>query len=218
MKAIIFDLDQTLIDRNETFDRYLDSLFARLELSKASISVSDFKARVHQWDDNGYRDKRETFSNVLMELDISELLDPTLEHFYQNYGLSPVVFPGVIEALKKWQSQFPIALMTNGMTDTQLRKLSSAKMDGLFCEVFISERERLKKPQPEFYQRACDVLGITARDCVFVGDHPINDVEAPKRFGMTAIWVKNDTYEAPLESDGTVESVLELPILFPSLR
>jgi putative hydrolase of the HAD superfamily len=46
-----------------------------------------------------------------------------------------------------------------------------------------------RKPARPIFLHTLSKLGLTAEDCVFVGDHPRWDVEGPRRVGMEAIIV-----------------------------
>ena len=58
----------------------------------------------------------------------------------------------------------------------------------LFEEVFESSRLGVRKPEPEFYQRALDVLGVQPSETVFLDDLGIN-LKPARAMGMTTIKV-----------------------------
>ena len=70
LKALFLDLDQTLLDRAQTFQRYLARQFSDLELSQYGVSDTEYFAAVHRWDDNGYRDKQDTFDRAIADLQL----------------------------------------------------------------------------------------------------------------------------------------------------
>jgi len=210
IKAVFFDLDQTLINRTATFADYLTLMYQDLNVVDSNVSTERFYQEVHRWDDNGYRDKQETFALVIKNLSLPLSVMDLFTHFTANYGQDAVLFSGVKTYLQELHKKYPLALITNGRTDGQEKKLNVTDIYHLFQVVLISEAEGIKKPEPDIYMRACNRMGVEPKEVLFVGDHPKNDVEVPKSLGMKAIWVKNDTYQQPAVYDGIVESVLEL--------
>ncbi|MHB8763207.1 MAG: HAD family hydrolase [Deferrisomatales bacterium] len=64
-----------------------------------------------------------------------------------------------------------------------------------------------RKPSPRIFAHALGRLGARPEQCLFVGDHPVWDVEGPRAAGMTAVLLDRDgvrppTGEAPLRGLG----------------
>jgi len=211
-QAIFFDLDQTLLDRARTFQSYLAHLYADV-VAPLNVAAESFYAEIHRWDDNGYRDKLETFALTVDQLAMSASAEQLFAHFRKNYGQDAVLFDGVTETLDYLKRKYPLALISNGRTKGQQKKLDITGIGHFFDQILISEAEGIKKPEPELYLRACQKMKVAPGDVIFVGDHPTNDIEAPKKLGMRAIWVRNDVYDPPIDHDGIVQSVAELPDL-----
>jgi len=68
MKALIFDLDETLIDRSKTMSLFLRVQYERFVVL-GSVSVDNFVVSVLKYQKNGYEDK-----HVAYQLACSELL------------------------------------------------------------------------------------------------------------------------------------------------
>lgn len=48
----------------------------------------------------------------------------------------------------------------------------------------------MKKPDPKIFTMAIEVLGVSPEQCIYVGDHPVNDIQGAANIGMGAIWLK----------------------------
>ena len=57
-----------------------------------------------------------------------------------------------------------------------------------FDVIVESSKLGVRKPEPEFYTRACDLLGVTPPECVFLDDLGIN-LKPAREMGMTTIKV-----------------------------
>ncbi|MFY0545032.1 HAD-IA family hydrolase [Brevibacillus sp. H7] len=88
--------------------------------------------------------------------------------------------------------------------------LLSCEQEAFGLVWFQTAVAHFKWPAPEIFARAHKRLGVKAAECIFVGDHPINDIAAAKAAGMKAIWKRDRYWQAPVEADGTIEELSEL--------
>lgn len=80
------------------------------------------------------------------------------------------------------------------MMHRQLRKVGLAeRLDGA---VFSSEVGK-RKPSPELYRAALDIVGAAAAETLYVGDRALEDYEGPRRLGMPAVLCTALTAETP---------------------
>lgn len=210
LKAVFLDLDQTLVDRAQTFQTYLQQQYTDLCLIDYGVEATAFYQAVHQWDNNGYRDKTETFTRVVAQLNLAVTPDMLMAHFRANYGRDAVLFDGVYAWLANASEHWPLLLVSNGRQSGQAAKLQVTGIGGFFRHLVISESVGCKKPEPEIYAHACELLGVAAQEVLFVGDHPINDVSAPRALGMKTVWVRSAAYDAPEACDFVVNSVTDM--------
>jgi HAD superfamily hydrolase (TIGR01509 family) len=84
--------------------------------------------------------------------------------------------------------------------------------------VGMSAAWRLHKPDPAFFMRIADELGLPPEDIAYVGDRVDNDVRPSRAAGMLAVFVRRGPWgwiqagrEDPPEADVVVGSLAELP-------
>jgi putative hydrolase of the HAD superfamily len=75
-----------------------------------------------------------------------------------------------------------------------------------FDVVVESSKLGIRKPEPVFYARACELLGVEPAECVFLDDLGIN-LKPAKEMGMTTIKVGD-----PADAIGELEQVLGIPL------
>src|SRR5882672_10741327 len=63
--AVLFDLDDTILDRRTTLDRYLVNLPGRGRVPQSI--AEEFRARFHELDACGYSDRRSMFRQLVAE-------------------------------------------------------------------------------------------------------------------------------------------------------
>ena len=64
-----------------------------------------------------------------------------------------------------------------------------SRLPALCDAVVLSSRSRCRKPGDAIYRRACDELGISASEAVFVDDIRVN-IQAAGALGMRTVWVE----------------------------
>jgi putative hydrolase of the HAD superfamily len=210
MKALIFDLDQTLVDRNKTFLLLLKKQYERNNLCRWVESLDEYLQVVSRYDENGYNDKMNTFESVADALNIGLSGQVLFDDFTDNYGDEVFLFDQVHETLAQLQTNYKLGLITNGRSIGQNRKIDYTGIRDYFDTILISESEGVKKPDPVIYQRCLTRLEVSVNEAVYIGDHPINDIAAPMSIGLKAIWVENMNYAPPENCTATVQSVSEL--------
>jgi FMN phosphatase YigB (HAD superfamily) len=84
-------------------------------------------------------------------------------------------------------------------------------------QVATSERWGVSKPDPRFFERVADALGVPAADIAYVGDRVDNDVVPAKQAGMLAVHLRRGPWgyihaEWPqvAEADLRIDSLAEL--------
>ena len=108
------------------------------------------------------------------------------------------VRPEMINALKKIKGNYVQACLTNNiqsMGDSGFEGNVSAsgkheEVMSMFDFVFESSKENVRKPDPEFYLRACERGNVSPTEVVFLDDLGIN-LKPAKVLGMSTIKVIN---------------------------
>lgn len=103
-------------------------------------------------------------------------------------------------------------MITNGYGQFQMDNINALAIKEYFDVILISEWEGIRKPDQEIFNRAIKALGVETGECVFVGDHPENDIRAAQEVGMIGVWKKDFQWEH-VDADYTIEDLAELPVI-----
>jgi len=107
--------------------------------------------------------------------------------------------PAMVEAVRRCHEHLHTALLTNNFVALNGDGPVGDLLD-LFDLVLESSRLRLRKPEPAFYELACERLGIEPHEAVFLDDPGVN-LKPARAMGMTTIKVSDpDAAIAELES------------------
>jgi putative hydrolase of the HAD superfamily len=105
-----------------------------------------------------------------------------------------------------------LGMITNGKGQFQMDNIKSLGIKKYFEIILISEWEGIKKPDPQIFRRASEQLNVSPNECLFVGDHPNNDVKEPQKVGMKGIW-KKDFQWKNVEADFITDDLSDIPII-----
>ncbi|HET6473063.1 MAG TPA: HAD-IA family hydrolase [Pseudomonadales bacterium] len=113
--------------------------------------------------------------------------------------LSGDLRPRMVSVLTQCKQRFKVACLTNnvrsgegpGMARTSERAAQMQRVMELFDIVIESSKEGIRKPNPQFYLRACERLGVEPRHAVFLDDLGIN-LKPAKDLGMRTIKVTSE--------------------------
>ncbi len=207
MKALLFDLDETIVDRGETMRRFLIEQIHRFHPT-INLPVDAYVTSVIRHQKNGYENKLKAYELACEELlgDTSSAKD-LFSDFKENYGREAVPFNGVKEVLEELSKRYSLAIVTNGRAKCQNAKIDHLGIRHLFQVIKISEEFGAKKPDPKIFVSCLRELGCDASNAIFIGDNPENDLKPAKKLGMKVIWVSNPHFDVPQEVDGIVDSV-----------
>jgi putative hydrolase of the HAD superfamily len=190
IKAVLFDLDDTLYDRYALVRRVVADQYDTFQRELGSVQKDEFVGRVVKLDDNGYADKRLVYTAVVSEFGLAPaLLDRLIENFWTSYDAKCELSEDTRVTLQKLRAnRIKLGVITNGATERQQRKLESLGIFSWFDVVLISEKEGVRKPDAEIFHRALARCGVEASEAIFVGDHPDADIGGALGAGLRAVW------------------------------
>ena len=190
MKGVVFDLDETLVDRRTSLDAYARRLYDEFRASIA-LEEADFVVRFHELDGFG-RIPRERFFDTLSAAAFADVSSAQIaEHFAVHAWRSPRLFDGVPALLQELRvSGWRIGIVTNGGVPSQSAKIDNSGLSEWIDHVVISAAFGAKKPDPAIFRHMIDRLGIDPAQSWFVGDDPRADIHGARQVGFRTIWVE----------------------------
>lgn len=191
IKAILFDLDNTLIDRQRAFKEMLYRTFSKYYNDDKYIEV--LVNDMLEFDKSGAVERIEAFTKLINKYQIKEFTAEELSlNWSKESGNVVYLFDDVLDTLKMLKNKYKLAIVTNGNYASQKRKLDNVNLYGLLDYCLISDEIGIRKPDPRIFKYACEKLNLKESECLYVGDSYSRDIVGALNAGLDAIYVSRN--------------------------
>ncbi len=190
IKAVLFDLDGTLLDRASSLEPFLAEQRKRFAHRLGAADVETWRSRFLALDQGGHVHKSIVYPALLAEFggDADAAAD-LLEDYRQRCCEHACGFPGMARTLAALRGRgLKLGIVSNGETDFQMRNIKALGLEGMVDAILISEAEGLRKPDAAIFFRAAERVGARPEECLFVGDNPEADILGAHGAGMKTAW------------------------------
>ena len=199
IKAIIFDLDNTLLD------------FVKMKqfAVKASIRAMN-EAGLNVDEESGYKDVMELYMTTGWENQLvfddylkqttgevsNKILAAGVVAYRRAREATLLVYPNVnktlIELLK---SQIRLAVVSDAPSREAWMRLYYLNLHHVFDPVLTFDDTGARKPSPKPFKLALDKMNVGPDEALMIGDWPDRDVVGAKQIGMKTIFARyGDTF------------------------
>lgn len=221
IKAVLFDFDETLQDRTEAFERYMNTFLNDFfsDLSEEEIEKRKEEMRITGNGGyvmaNGYASRDEWYEDLIRRWEWNDApAGAELTHHYDTkFGDHNVIFPESEVLFKELKARgYIVGVITNGPSYLQNHKMDTSGLRQYCDIVVVSGDVGVHKPDPALFTYTADRLGLLPEECIYVGDHPINDIRGSLEAGMKAIrmnygWFKDKELRDDIP---TIDSIIDV--------
>ncbi|WP_431883283.1 HAD family hydrolase [Micromonospora gifhornensis] len=206
IRAVVFDIDDTLVDFSGATGR---GLLAHLATTRA-VSPTDAEQYLALWrhleqihftaylrgectfTEQRRRRAREFCATAGFPLGPKESeTDAWVARYLEHCDKAFTLFPDVLPALDTLRhAEVRLAAMSNSDRAYQHRKLTALGIrDRLEALVCCDDVDGVAKPDPRIFHAVCDRLGLAPAETVYVGDRLDSDARAAIAAGLTGVWL-----------------------------
>ena len=218
IKAVLFDFDETLQDRTEAFEKYMDTFFdtfcPEIDAQEREKRREDMRVTGK----GGYVNREEWYAQLIEMWNWKDApSNVTLaRHYDETFGDHNVIFKNSEPLLKELKKRgYIVGVITNGPSYLQNHKMDTSGLRQYCDIVVVSGDVGVHKPDPALFTYTADKLGLKPCECMYVGDHPINDIQGADRAGMQAVrmnfgWFKDEQLDPRIPTINDIIEVLDV--------
>jgi len=210
IKAVLFDMDHTLIKHTWKFDEITTALHRHFERELHPITADEFfelfwSKSIDLWymmmDGVIDGDDAQLYSyiNTLRALEKDTSLAPQMVDTWRKLVLSEIsLFDDTLSVLDTLRQHFTLGIVTNGFATMQRAKLNHYKLDDWVDFSLVSEEAKSHKPDTRIFELALEKAGnIAPNEAVFVGDNPNTDIKGAIDAGIHAVFIATNGATPP---------------------
>lgn len=189
IQGIIFDYDGVLTKRYvSAYHMYQWIICSITNKEKSDLDVEEMVQTCMIWDEFGHSDKKYVFDKMkehwFHDLDVSYWRT----YWYVHFDAFQIVSDDAFDVLNQLHKHYKLAILSNGFSHSQHKKISSLKLETFFDEVIVSGDYEMQKPDTRIFQIACDKLKLDPSEVAMVGDTFFTDLSGAMRIGMQPVW------------------------------
>jgi YjjG family noncanonical pyrimidine nucleotidase len=207
-KAIIFDLDNTLLN-------YSASELQCMQQTVAAHGL--FEGEEDQWQQfwQNYlkinyqywmsfvtkQSQHRSIQDVLIEsfrdtVKVEEQQYYSLAHTYwQNFCDTCIYEQGANDVLHAVSSSYQLGIISNGIGAAQRKRLVAGNIDHLFQSIIVSDEIGIRKPNKEIFEAALEQLQLSPSEVLFVGDSLQDDYAGARNSGIDFCYYNRNRQE-----------------------
>ena len=211
-KALVFDLDGTLVDTAPDLVGALNAVLAAA--GRATLDMAELRPLMTQGAAALIQRGFEITGPALGETEIEAARAAFLEYYGTNLAALSRPFPGVRETLAMLAaSARALGVCTNKPEGLSRRLFDALDLTRFFGAVLGGDSLEVRKPDPEHLWATIRALGAGRGETVMIGDSA-NDIATARNAGVPVIAVSYGYRDAPaatLGADAVIDSFADLP-------
>lgn len=211
-KTLLFDADETLLDFNAAQYDALTNLF-----HNHGYEINDsIREQYHVLNTSLWKayERGEIERDEILNTRFSKLfheLGYTIDgiafeiEYHQELNKGHKIIPGAIQLLDDLKDTHDLYIVTNGVADTQYKRLTASSLLPYFKEIFVSEDTGYQKPQVEFFKYVFErIPNFNPEEAIIIGDSLSSDMQGGISAGIHTCWYNRNG----------INNSLELPITY----
>lgn len=178
--AILFDLDDTLVDDSGCYQLSIEGVCADLGLpfDAALLRAAYDAVSLDSWPSGDLTPIRlKLWTAALSACGYDTTLAPAVVERYLHHRVHTAkLLDGATALLESLRPHYRLAIVTNGGGDIQRRRIAHLQLESYFDVVVASTDIDAGKPDPRIFHHALDQLGVAPEAAWHIGDGLRTDI------------------------------------------
>ncbi|MEA2538262.1 MAG: putative hydrolase of the superfamily [Chloroflexota bacterium] len=207
---VIFDLDNTLVDRARFFREW-----AQLFTDDRNLGASGVQW-LHEADEDGVSARMVLFERTRERFELPESVEELVDAYWRDQLQRYRCEPDTVEALRGLRrSGYRIGIATNGGS-AQSKKIVAAGLDALVDGWCVSREVGYAKPDRQLFEAVATRCGASLDGAWVVGDRPEADIAGAVSIGARSVWITRggewteSTYRPTLTARTPSEAIAQI--------
>jgi len=204
IKAIIFDLDNTLLDFMKM--KQFSVKAAITAMNEAGLNVDEVEAYndiFKLYETNGWENQQvfDDYLNQTIGKVSNKILAAGIVSYRRAREATLLVYPNVNKTLIQLiKMDIKLAVVSDAPSREAWMRLYYLNLHHVFDTVLTYDDSKERKPSPKPFEMALNILNVNSGEALMIGDWPDRDVVGAKQIGMKTIFARyGDTF-------GTIDS------------
>jgi putative hydrolase of the HAD superfamily len=216
VKAVIFDLDNTLVDFMTMKRQAIDAAIHAMRDAGLKLSTEEVNKRI----DKIYKERGMEFQNVFDQLlyDVFKkvdykILSAGIIAYRRAREAALVPYPHVYMTLMELVKRgIKLAVVSDAPAREAWLRLCYLNFHHIFDAVVTFEDTGKRKPDPAPFLKALDLLGVKAKETLMIGDWAERDMVGAAKLGMKTVFARyGDTFGTVItHADFEVDDIASL--------
>jgi len=213
IKAVVFDLDNTLTDFMRAKDEAINAAVAAMIDCGLPLAQDTAHRRIYTiYQDEGIEYQR-VFDHFLQQelghVDWRMLAAAVVAYRHARDG-SLVPYPHVRMVLNQLMREgYGLAVVSDAPRFEAWLRLCQLGLHHHFDHVFTYDDTGARKPDPIPFQMALDRLEVAPHQAIMVGDWPSRDITGARDLGLHTVWARYGDVSPPYKDPAAVAA--EIP-------
>ena len=189
IKAILFDLDDTLYDEKQFVKSGFIKVTEFIE-DKFKINKKDFYKILIDIFNNGSRGNIFNLALEKVNIIFDENIISSMVKIYREHNPKIRLAEDIKSLIIKLKEIYSLGIVTDGYFEVQKKKIQALKLEELFDSIIYTDKygREYWKPNISGYKLVLEELGdILPEETVYIGDNPHKDFIGAKKLGITTV-------------------------------
>ena len=210
-KVILFDADDTLFDFKKTEKHALEKLMSNLDTEYDNdycINIyKEINTQIWKELEDGKitsdKLKVERFQRLINKLNLSDDANRLSNLYIKFLSEGSFLYKETKNLLDYLSKNYKLAIITNGLSDVQHKRIRESEVSHYFDEIIISQEVKISKPDPKIFEYTLNSLNHDDKSSVLmIGDSLTSDIKGGINASIDTCWCNffnkvNDTDISP---------------------
>lgn len=202
MKAILFDLDDTLYDELSYVISGFGAVAENLARDHGLPSEMTIRIMLDLLTTNG---RGRIFDDMLVDIGLySESYVQKLIKVYRTHEPDISLWPDVDPVLRQLREcGLCLGIVTDGLLSMQREKVRALRINRLVDNITYTDElgDAFWKPHPAAFILALSRLGVEPSEGIYIGNDPLKDFAGPREIGMLTVQILRASKKYDLSSE-----------------